>query len=554
MHESENLLAPKVPPRTLAFVTNNPKTGRFVLVAIAVAWGCLLASCTEGTSLDDPRVFRYNESAAITSLDPAAARSLEHMWVVDQLYDGLVELTPDLDVVPCLARSWTFNDSSLTYRFLLRDDVTFTTGKRMTAKDVVVSLERLRDPEVISSGGWILDAVVPGGIVAVNDSIVDIRLNKPYPPFLGLLTTAYGSILDSEALLESGANLRSQPFGSGPFQLAWWLPDAGLVMHRNGRYWQRDEEGNRLPYLEAIHVDVVQDMGAEFLGLTQGRYDFISGLHPAYMETLLDEEGALRTRFEATLRHEHRPFLKTDYLGIRLDGKETPAALRDVRVRQAMSLALDRHGLAKHLRRNAVTPTDHFVPPTMLGLVAPPAVAQDLERAQALLSEAGHPEGQGVGEIVLSTTSDYVDMCAAFQHDWAKIGLDVKVDVVPASVHREKVAQGECAMFYKSWLADHADAENFLGLFVEANFAPGGPNYTHFKDDVFESLFKASLNETDNRESRMSAYAQLDSLVHSSMPVIPLFHDEVTHILSNKVSGWRIHPVNRLDLRRVTKE
>jgi ABC-type transport system substrate-binding protein len=548
------MLAAKVPPRTLAFVTNNPKTGRFVLVAMAVAWGCLLASCTEVTSLDDPQVFRYNESAAITSLDPAEARSLEHMWVVDQLYDGLVELTPELEVVPCLARSWTFNDSSLTYRFLLRDDVTFTTGKRMTATDVVVSLERLRDPKVISSGGWILDAVVPEGIVAVNDSTVDIRLNKPYPPFLGLLTTAYGSILDGEAHLTSGSNLRSEPLGSGPFELAWWLPDAGLVMHRNELYWERDEEGNRLPYLEAIHVDVVRDMGAEFLGLTQGRYDFISGLHPAYMETLLDEEGALRARFEATLRHEHRPFLKTDYLGIRLDGKETPAALRDVRVRQAMSLALDRHGLAKHLRRNAVTPTDHFVPPTMLGLAAPPAVVQDLKRAQALLSEAGHPEGQGVGEIVLSTTSDYVDMCAAFQHDWAKIGLDVKVDVVPASVHREKVAQGECAMFYKSWLADHADAENFLGLFVEANFAPGGPNYTHFKDDVFESLFKGALNETDNREARLWTYAQLDSLLHSSMPVIPLFHDEVTHILSNKVSGWRIHPVNRLDLRRVTKE
>ena len=554
MHGSDNLLAAKVLPRTLAFVTNNLKTGRFVLVACALAWGCFLMSCNEVTSLDDPRVFRYNESAAITSLDPAAARSLEHMWVVDQLYDGLVELTPDLDVVPCLARSWTFNDSSLTYRFLLRNDVTFTTGRRMTAADVVVSLERLRDPEVISSGGWILDAVVPNGIVAVNDSIVDIRLSKTYPPFLGLLTTAYGSILDSEAHLATGSNLRSQPLGSGPFQLAWWLPDAGLVMHRNELYWERDEEGKRLPYLEAIHVDVVQDMGAEFLGLTQGRYDFISGLHPAYMETLLDEEGELRARFEATLRHEHRPFLKTDYLGIRLDGKQAPAALRDVRVRRAMSLALDRHGLAKHLRRNAVTPTDHFVPPTMLGWTAPPPVAQDLEQARALLSEAGHPEGRGVGEIVLSTTSDYVDMCAAFQHDLAKIGLDVKVDVVPASVHREKVAQGECAMFYKSWLADHADAENFLGLFVEANFAPGGPNYTHFKDDVFERLFSDALNETDDREARLSTYVQMDSLLHSSMPVIPLFHDEVTHILSNKIAGWQIHPVNRLDLRRVTKE
>ena len=554
MHGFDNLLAAKIPPRTLGSVTNNPKTSRFVLVAIAVAWGCLLVSCMEVTPLDDPRVFRYNESAAITSLDPAAARSLEHMWVVDQLYDGLVELTPELEVVPCLARSWAFDDSSLTYRFVLREDVMFTTGKRMTATDVVVSLERLRDPKVISSGGWILDAVVPEGIVAVNDSTVDIQLNRPYPPFLGLLTTAYGSISDSEALQESDSDLRSQPLGSGPFQLAWWLPDAGLVMHRNDRYWERDEEGNRLPYLAAIQVDVVQDMGAEFLGLTQGRYDFISGLHPAYMETLLDEEGELRARFESTLRHEHRPFLKTDYLGIRLDGKETPAALRDVRVRQAMSLALDRHGLAKHLRRNAVTPTDHFVPPTMLGLAAPPSVTQDLGQARTLLSEAGHPNGEGVGEIVLSTTSDYVDMCAAFQHDWAKIGLDVKVDVVPASVHREKVAQGECDMFYKSWLADHADAENFLGLFTEANFAPGGPNYTHFKDFDFERLFKSALNETENNEARLTTYAQLDSLVHSSMPVIPLFHDEVTHILSSKVQGWRIHPVNRLDLRRVVKE
>ncbi len=508
----------------------------------------------EGTALDDPRVFRYNESAAITSLDPAAARSLEHMWVVDQLYDGLVELTTELEVVPCLASSWAFDDSTLTYRFVLRDEVYFTTGKPLTAKDVVVSLERLRHPSVISSGGWILDAVKPEGIVAVNDSTVDIQLTKPYPPFLGLLTTAYGSVVDSEALQKSSSDLRNHPLGSGPFELAWWLPDAGLVMHRNERYWERDEQGNRLPYLEAIHVDVVQDMGAEFLGLTQGRYDFISGLHPAYMETLLDEEGALRARFEPTLRHEHRPFLKTDYLGIRLDGLGTPEALRDPRVRTAMSLALDRHGLAKHLRRNAVTPTDHFVPPTMLGLKAAHPVAQDLTQARALLADAGYPGGAGVGEIVLSTTSDYVDMCAAFQHDWASVGLDVKVDVVPASVHRERVAQGECAMFYKSWLADHADAENFLGLFVEANFAPGGPNYTHFKDDVFEGLFMDALTETENREARLSTYAQLDSIVHSSMPVIPLFHDEVTHILSDKVQGWRIHPVNRLDLRRVSKE
>ena len=500
--------------------------------------------------MNDTRVFRYNESAAITSMDPAAARSLEHMWVVDQLYDGLVELTPELEVAPCLAHSWTFNDSSLTYRFKLRDDVLFD-WSAIDCNGCGRVPRRARGSS--SHFFWRLDfgCGCAGWDCAVNDSILDIQLNKPYPPFLGLLTTAYGSIVDSKAIVEEGASLRNQPLGSGPFQLAWWLPDAGLVMHRNERYWERDEQGNRLPYLEAIHVDVVQDMGAEFLGLTQGRYDFISGLHPAYMETLLDQEGVagpVQGFFQTT-----GPFL-ADYLGIRLDGPSTPEALRDVRVRKAMSLALNRQGLARHLRRNAVTPTDHFVPPTMLGLEETLPVAQNLEQAAMLLADAGHPNGQGVGEIVLSTTSDYVDMCAAFQHDWARIGLDVKVDVVPASVHREKVAQGECTMFYKSWLADHADAENFLGLFVHANFAPGGPNYTHFQDDTFERLFTEALGETENRAARLSTYAQLDSIVHSDMPVIPLFHDEVTHILSDNIRGWRIHPVNRLDLRRVSKE
>ncbi len=475
------------------------------------------------------------------------------MWVVDQLYDGLVELAADLTVAPCLATRWTFDAETLTYRFFLRDNATFTTGRPVLASDVVYSLERLRDPDVISSGGWILDAVAPGGIVAEDDRTVSIQLTRAYPPFLGLLTTAYGSVIDATEARRSSASLRDTPAGSGPFKLAWWMPDAGLVLHKNAAYWETDEKGVSLPYLDAVHIDVVQDMGAEFLGLSQGRYDFISGLHPAYMETLLDEEGRLRSAYEGTLNHVHVPFLKTDYLGVALHGASTPSALKDVRVRRAMSMALDREGLARHLRRNAVTPTDHFVPPSMLGKEDVAPVPQRLDEARQLLAEAGHPGGKGIGPIALSTTSDYVDMCAAFQHDWAKLGLDVQVDVVPASVHRERVAQGEVAMFYKSWLADHADAENFLGLFASANFAPGGPNYTHYERPEFEQGFKDALTLADRPADRRNLHVALDSMVHADMPVIPLFHDQVTHMVSKNIEGWTIHPVNRLDLRRVVK-
>lgn len=538
----------KSTPRTFVYVRNKCKILGFVHLAFLLGIGCGSEEVAQ-----DARVFRYNESAAITSLDPAAARSLEHIWVVDQLYDGLVELSPELEIVPALASGWVFSEEGTVCTFQLRPDVVFASGRRLTADDVVYSLERLRDPSVVSSGGWILDAVMPGGIRSLDDSTVQVNLDQAYPPFLGLLTTAYGSVIDAERAEAPGHDLRDVPLGTGPFRLAWWLSDAGLVLQRNPTYWEKDSIGQQLPYLEAVHIDVVQDMGSEFLGLTQGKYDFISGLHPAYMETLLDEEGGLREDFQADLTLAHVPFLKTDYLGIVLDGDATPEALRDGRVRQAMSFALDRKGLARHLRRNAVSPTDHFVPPSMLGKNEPMEVDQDLAMAHRLLFQAGYPDGKGVEEIVLSTTSDYVDLCAAFQHDWAQIGLKVRIDVVPASVHRERVAQGETAMFYKSWLADHPDAENFLGLFLRSNFAPDGPNYSHYNRGSFERFYSEAMALADNPARRQEKYASMDSMLHADMPVIPLFHDRVTHILSHRVLDWSISPVNRLDLRRVKK-
>ena len=105
-------------------------------------------------------------------------------------------------------------------------------------------------------------------------------------------------------------------------------------------------------------------------------------------------------------------------------------------------------------------------------------------------------------------------------------------------------------MFQKSWLADYADVENFLGLFKSSNFSPGGPNYTHFKSDEFENLYNEAML-TNNDAIRFTKYSQMDSIIYSEMPLIPLFHDQVTHFVSTDVKDWIVSPVNRLDLRRV---
>ena len=247
-----------------------------------VLWCALLAASAgcNSTDYDASSVFRYNESANLTSLDPAFARTLEPIWVVDQLYDGLVELDANLNVQPLIADSYYAEEEGTKWVFVLRDDVRFAahpdvpglaTGRRLTAQDVVFSLNRLRDPQVASSGRWILDALDSSsegeGLVARGVDTVEFKLKQPFPPFLGLLATAYANVVAPEAVEYFGADFRRNPVGSGPFKLAWWLEDVACVLHRNEGYWERDDVGEQLPYMDAVHISFASDMGAEYLSL-----------------------------------------------------------------------------------------------------------------------------------------------------------------------------------------------------------------------------------------------------------------------------------------------
>lgn len=533
-----------------------------------VLWFALLAAFARCNSIDydASRVFRYNESANLTSLDPAFARTLEPMWIVDQLYDGLVELDANLNVQPLIAESYYAEEEGTKWVFVLRDDVRFAahpdvpglaTGRRLTAADVVFSLNRLRDPQVASSGRWILDALDTSsegeGLVARGLDTVEFKLKQPFPPFLGLLATAYANVVAPEAVEHFGADFRRNPVGSGPFKLAWWLEDVACVLHRNEGYWERDDAGEQLPYMDAVHISFASDMGAEYQGLLQGEFDFMSGLHPAYMEELLEVDGTLREEHAPTVRMETTPFLKTDYIGFFVE----PSAQgwypwQDEVVRNALSLAIDREGIARSLRRGTVVPTRDFVPPALVGRSAPRPSVYDVERARAVIDSvaAGHPRPWP--ELVLSTTSEYTDLCAALQFQWESIGLEVAIDVVAPATHRERVANGKAVAFRKSWLADYPDAENFLSLFRTANHAPSGPNYTHYSHAGFDTRLDSAMAEPD-ASKRLALYGDLNGMVSEALPLIPLFHDQVTHFVRHDVQGWEINSVNRLDLRRVRK-
>ena len=205
---------------------------KFVATAvIALLFTTVLVSCKTKFDHPDKQIFHYNESSGILSLDPAFASGQATIWPCNQLYNGLVDMDDQLRVVPAIAKSWTISEDGKTYTFILRDDVQFhqteffpfEKPRYVTAEDFVYSLGRILSPEVASPGAWIFQKVKRDkegnpAFKALNDTVFQIELSEPFPPFLGILTMKYCSVVPHEVVERYGKDFRKHPVGTGPFQ------------------------------------------------------------------------------------------------------------------------------------------------------------------------------------------------------------------------------------------------------------------------------------------------------------------------------------------------
>lgn len=505
----------------------------------------------------DHLVFRYNESANITSLDPAFSKVQSNLWACNHLFNGLVQLDEKLIVQPDIAKSWTISDDGTTYTFTLRKDVYFHPhqlfGKDSTrsvkASDFKFSLNRLLDEKVASPGNWVLQNVE--SFTAKNDTVFEIQLLKPFPAFLGLLAMKYASVVPKEIVEHYGADFRSNPIGTGSFQFKLWEENVKLVLRKNPLYFEKDEKGNQLPYLEAVAITFLPDKQSGFLEFIQGKQDFVSGLDPSYKDEILTQNGELQPKYKNDINLITGPYLNTEYLGFRMDGNAK--VLLDKRIRQALNYGFDRQKMITYLRNNMGTPAENgMIPAGLPSFNAMKGYTYDIEKAKQLVLDYKKTTGDKKPVIVLSTNASYVDIGEFLQREWQKIGLDVQVDISPPSTLRQAISTGKVTFFRASWIADYPDAENYLSLFYSNNFSPNGPNYTHFKNAEFDQLYEQAFKETDD-EKRYVLYQKMDRLVIDEAPIIPLFYDKVARFSRKNVDGLGINPLNMLDLKRVRK-
>lgn len=533
---------------------------------LPIALVAALAACTPH-SHDDKQIFRYNESAGIATLDPAFAKDQSIIWPCRQLYNGLVELsTVDEDgdsatgqamqVLPSIAKSWSVSGDGLEYTFTLRDDVLFhktplfgtpDSTRRVVAEDFVYSFGRITDPTVASPGAWIFSGVEK--VEAMDDTTLRIRLKSPFAPLLGQLGMVYCSVVPREVVEHYGKDFRNHPCGTGPFRFQYWKEGVKLVLRKNEDYFERDEEGRALPYLDAVAVTFIVDRQTVFLEFVKGNLDFMNSLDASYKDEILTPEGRLKEKYAQRIDMSSTPYLNTEYLGFNLEGEESP--LKDRRVRQAINYGFDRKKMMRYLRNNIGTPGEGgFVPVGLPGAATKPLYSYDPERARQLLAEAGYPDGRGLGKIKLATTANYLDLCKYIQQQLGLLGMDIQVDVNPPAALREQIAQGKAGWFRGSWVADYPDAENYLSLFYSPNHSPAGPNYTRFTDKRFDRLYTEARRTTDTARAAQ-LYGQMDALVMEQAPVVVLYYDQILHFTHKNVSGLRTNAMNTIDLRRV---
>ncbi len=534
----------------------------------------VISSCGGGSSsesdgkTDKLKIFRYNQTGGLTSLDPAFANKRSNIWATTQIYNGLFSFSDDLDVHPEVAKEWTISEDGKMYTFTIRDQVRFHDnkcfsatngrGREVKASDFVYTFRRVL---TTGTGAWIFNDKLlrgPDGnisdtcFVTVDDYSFRIHLEKRFPAFLQILAMPYCYVVPKEAVDVYGEDFRANPVGTGAFKLQNWDEKNNLRMVKNEDYWKKDKEGKDMPYLDAILVTFIENRNQEFNTFEEGDLDFIANLSEASRDQILEKNGEIKEQFNSKYSVEKVPYLNTEYVGFNVQAKEGNP-FTNLKLRQALSHAIDRKALISFIRNSLGTPGDYGVVPSALPSFDSTKVKGypfSLRKAQELLKEAGYPSGEGLPRLKLYTYTSDKELAEFLQSAWKAIGVKVDIEPNQFATHQEMVDNGKVNLFRGSWLGDYPDAENYLAMFHSKNFAPNGPNKTRFSDPEFDRLFEEA-HESDNLFTRYEDYLKMDQIVMNNAPIIVLYYDEVLQLTQPWVVGLKADPMNNLILEKV---
>jgi peptide/nickel transport system substrate-binding protein/oligopeptide transport system substrate-binding protein len=508
-----------------AALSRGLRSSRLAILALLTA----AAGCGGSSSPDRRTIIDSRDNYDPRSLDPALSTDVPTGRAVSYVFDGLTRFTPKAQVVPDLATSWDLAGDGVTYTFHLRHGVHFHDGTSFSAADVRHSWERVLDPRTRGGRGWPLypirgakefaagTATAIQGLSIPDDSTVRITLTEPFAIFPKMLAMPATAIVPKY----TPANFGEHPIGTGPWKFVAWHHDDYLLFARNERY----HEGAPLAdSLEARIIPEVSTAEAEFQG---GNVDVL--------QVPAQESPSWESNDETRPLLSSAPSLRLIYAAM----NTTRGPLRDVRVRQAINLAVDRKMILRRLMGGRGTLAAGVIPPSLDGYnLALAAYPYDTTRARTLLKEAGYPNGIDI-ELWTSQSEQFPRIAQTIQAYLARVGVRVKLVQRDASSMREAARNGKTDMALKDWYADYPDAENFLyPLLHTANRGVGG-NVSFFSNATFDSVVSKARREP-NDQQRFLLYREADSLAHEQAPMLFMFFYTELYAVQPWLKGFTV--------------
>ena len=571
-------------------------TAALVLCLLGVLPACSRKLITAST---DPNTL-YLSTLRIRGFDPVKVGDVPSAQALQRIYEGLVQvsyLDRPYRVEPLLAASMpAVSADGLSYTFKLRpgiyfqDDPCFAAehgrGREVVASDVVYSLKRVADARNASTGWWAFDQRIQGlnefrqasragvatdyerpvsGLEIVDRHTLRIHLTQPYPQLLWVLALHYGSVVAREAVDFYGDRFGQHPVGTGPYQLEQWSPNYQMVFVRNPGWRERGrverypsqgetgdagqgllvDAGQPMPFIDRIVTYVVADSATQWMMFLNGQLDE-SDISRDNWSVVLDEDRRLVPALrERGIRLSISPQLRISYIGFNADD---PVVGTNAALRQAMTLAFNSEEWIR-LHNGRVRRPNSPIPTTLAGYEAEyHPWAFDLDRARAMLAEAGFPEGRDPAtgrrlELTLDLgRADDVELrqsaelLVAFME---RLGVVLRLSLNNGPAFYDKLERRQAQLFMLSWLGDYPDAENFLQCFYGPNASPG-PNRANYVNLAFDRLLEQARVMPDSPE-RTELYRQMARIVIDDCPWL-LISEPLSYVLHQKrVANYKPH-------------
>ncbi|MDI6855344.1 MAG: ABC transporter substrate-binding protein [Candidatus Thermoplasmatota archaeon] len=488
-------------------------------------------------SLQEVTTLVHDVTGEPASLDPATtlAYTGEAWRVIQNIYDTLISYSGEsTEVVPCLAESWNISEDGKTYTFHLRRDVKFSIGNPCNASAVKYSLDRvIRMNEAPS---WILSQVINESSTQILDEYtVQVDLKFPFPAFLSILACPVASIVDP-IYVETPGNppMKDNPMGTGPYKLVEWIKHQKIVLEKNELYWG----GWAGKHVDRIEICFIRTPNDKVWRIQKGESDYAS-IPPDKLGEVIGYPGIISEAGKPTFIISYVAMNCKPNVG--LPGQEKFNPLSILKVRQAVSYAIDYNAIIQHVVRNYGWRFQGPIPKEIFGYnesILP--YERNLTKARELLAEADYPDGFETRLIYPEGDPTWRDIVQYIKNQLAEIGITVWLDMLADPVWIARLKNGYEPMGTVAWMPDYIDPDNYAHPFLHSSQI-GTANFAFLQNATLDELISQAKQES-NLSLREKLYSEIQELTKELAPYLWLYQALTLGVRRDRLEGYVYNP------------